>query len=129
MSAFKTLSRGLLGVLFIAAGINHFWHTAFYLTMMPPYLPQPLALVYLSGAFEMALGALVLFERWQVLAGWGLIALCVAVFPANLHMALSPELFSQFKPVNLWLRLPLQALAIAWAYWYTRPDLPERKAL
>jgi uncharacterized membrane protein len=95
-----------LGALFIAADINHFWHTPVY---------------DLSGVAEIGLGALMLFSRWQVLAGWGLIALSVAVFPANVHMALHPELFTQFSPTGLWRRLPLQAVVIAWAYWYTRP--------
>ena len=121
MPTLKTLSRYLLSALFIAAGINHFWHTPFYVAMMPPYLPAPLALVYLSGVAEIGLGALLLFKRWQVIAGWGLIALSIAVFPANVHMALNPELFTQFSPAGLWLRLPLQAVVIAWAYWYTRP--------
>ena len=121
MQNIKTPARYLLGAFFIAAGLNHFWHTPFYVAMMPPYLPAPLALVYLSGAAEIGLGALLLFSRWQVIAGWGLIALSVAVFPANVHMALNPELFTQFSPTGLWLRLPLQALVIAWAYWYTRP--------
>ncbi len=121
MQKFKTPFRCLLALFFIAAGINHFWHTPFYVAMMPPYLPAPLALVYLSGVAEIALGALLLFSRWQVIAGWGLIALSIAVFPANVHMALNPDLFSQFSPTGLWLRLPLQAVVIAWAYWYTRP--------
>ena len=120
MSKLKTLSRYLLGVFFIAAGLNHFWDTAFYVAIMPPWLPWHLALVYLSGAAEIGLGALLLFSRWQVLAGWGLIALSVAVFPANIHMALHPELFPQFTPAGLWLRLPLQFALIAWAWWYTR---------
>ena len=121
MQKFKTPFRCLLALFFIAAGINHFWHTPFYVAMMPPYLPAPLALVYLSGVAEIGLGALLLFSRWQVIAGWGLIALSVAVFPANVHMALNPELFTQFSPTGLWLRLPLQAVVIAWAYWTTRP--------
>ena len=121
MQKLKTPARYFLGALFIAAGLNHFWHTPFYVAMMPPYLPAPLALVYLSGVAEIGLGALLLFSRWQVVAGWGLIALSVAVFPANVHMALNPELFTQFSPTGLWLRLPLQALVIAWAHWYTRP--------
>ena len=121
MQKLKILSRYLLSLFFIAAGINHFWHTHFYFAMMPPYLPAPLALVYFSGVAEIALGALLLFKRWQVITGWGLIALSVAVFPANVHMALHPELFTQFSPAGLWLRLPLQAVVIAWAYWYTRP--------
>ena len=121
MQKLKTPARFLLGVFFIAAGINHFWHTPFYVAMMPPYLPTPLALVYFSGVAEIGLGTLLLFARWQVIAGWGLIALSVAVYPANVHMALHPELFTQFSPAGLWLRLPLQAVVMAWAYWYTRP--------
>ncbi len=120
MPTLKTLSRYLLGALFIVAGLNHFWHTPFYRAMMPPYLPAPLALVYLSGVAEIGLGALLLFVRLQVIAAWGLIALSIAVFPANVHMALNPELFTQFSPTGLWLRLPLQAVVIAWAYCYTR---------
>lgn len=120
LTAIKTFSRYVLGLLFIAAGINHFWHTQFYVTMMPPYLPWHLELVYISGVAEIALGALMLLRRWQAVAGWGMIALCVAVFPANLHMALHPELFTQFSPQGLLFRLPLQAVAIAWAWCYTR---------
>lgn len=126
MRRLKTATRWLLALLFIAAGVNHFWHTDFYVAMMPPYLSAHLALVYLSGVAEIGLGALLLFARWQRWAGWGLIALCIAVFPANVHMALHPDLFPQFTPSGLWLRLPLQAVAIAWAYWYTGVELPLR---
>ena len=126
MAFLQAVSRCLLGVFFIAAGLNHFWHTDFYLAIMPPYLPWPLALVLASGAAEITLGALLLFRRWQAVAGWGLVALCVAVFPANLHMALHPELFTQFTPTGLWLRLLLQLVLIGWAYGYTRP--PEKSA-
>ena len=120
MHKLKDFSRYLLATFFIAAGINHFWHTAFYVAIMPPGLPLHLELVYLSGAAEIALGVLLLFRRWQAVAGWGLMALCVAVFPANVHMALHPELYTQFTPTGLWLRLPLQGMAIVWAWCYTR---------
>lgn len=120
MPTLTTFSRYLLGLFFIAAGINHFWHVDFYLAMMPPWLPWHSELVALSGLAEITLGALLLFRRWQALAAWGLIALCVAVFPANVHMALHPELFRQFSPTGLWLRLPLQIVVIVWAYAYTR---------
>ena len=116
----QTLVRYLLGGFFIVAGINHFWHTPFYVAIMPPYLPWHLELVYASGVAEIALGALLMTRRWQMMAGWGLIGLSLAVFPANLHMALHPELFPQFSAIGLWLRLPLQAVVIAWAYLYTR---------
>jgi len=117
MSSLKAIFRYLLGLFFIAAGINHFWHSAFYVAMMPPYLPLHDALVVVSGLAEIGLGALVMFKRWQVVAGWGLVALSVAVFPANVQMALHPELFPRFTPAGLWLRLPLQAVAVAWIVW------------
>ena len=120
MQEMKILTRYLLGALLVAAGVNHFWHTTFYVSMMPPYLPRHLELVYISGLAEISLGAMLFFRRWQFVAAWGVIALCVAVFPANVNMALHPELFPQFSPQGLWLRLPLQAVAIAWAFWDTR---------
>ena len=119
---FKTYSRYLLGVLFIAAGTNHFVMTDLYVGIMPPYLPWPLALVYLSGVAEAGVGILLLFRRWAVWGGWGIIVVCVAVFPANLHMAMNPGLFPQFSELALWARLPLQGVLIAWAYWYTRDE-------
>ena len=120
MSRFKTLSRWLFGALFIAAGINHFVNTAFYVSIMPPYLPLHRELVYVSGIAEVVLGAMLLARGYQSVAAWGLIALLIAVFPANVHMALHPEHFPTLPPVGLWLRLPLQGVLVAWAYWYTR---------
>ncbi|NMM09024.1 MAG: DoxX family protein [Polaromonas sp.] len=120
MSKSQTIGRCLLGALFMGAGANHFWSASFYVAMMPPYLPWHPELVFLSGLAEFGLGALLLFKRWQAAAGWGIIALSLAVFPANVQMALHPELFQQFTPTGLWLRLPLQIVPIFWAYWYTR---------
>src|SRR5205823_7827869 len=102
--------RWLLGVLFVAAGIFHFVRTDFYVRIMPPYLPWHRELVYLSGVFEIALGVLVLVPRWSVLAAWGLIALLIAVFPANVHMALNADLYPEFSPAVWWARLPLQGV-------------------
>ncbi len=116
----KTVTRWLLGALFIAAGLNHFVNTEFYLSIMPPYLPWHLPIVYISGIAETALGALLLVRRWSALAAWGLIMLLVLVFPANLHMALNAEQYPQFSPGMLWLRLPLQGVLIGWVYWYAR---------
>jgi uncharacterized membrane protein len=126
---FKLVMKCLLGGFFVLAGANHFVRTNFYLAIMPPYLPWHLALVYVSGLCEVALGVLVLVPRYTVLAAWGLIALLIAVFPANLHMAMSPELFPQYPPVALWLRLPLQGVLIAWAHAYTRRPNPPRSPL
>jgi gluconolactonase len=79
-----------------------------------------LELVYLSGVCEIVLGALLLVPRWQSAAAWGLIALLIAVFPANLHMAQNSDLYPVVSPLGLWLRLPIQGILIAWAYWFTR---------
>ena len=120
ISRLKTLTRYLLGGLFVAAGINHFIMTDFYVRIMPPYLPWHRELVYVSGVAEAVLGLLLLTRRWTAWAAWGLIALCVAVFPANVHMAMHAEHYPSFTPLGLWLRLPAQGLLIAWAWWYTR---------
>lgn len=121
MPSLRDIGRYLLGAGFIVAGANHFLNAPFYVAIMPPYLPWHLELVYLSGVAEAGLGALVLARRWARPAAWGLIALLVAVFPANLHMALNTGLYPFAPPWALWLRLPLQAVLIAWAYAYTRP--------
>lgn len=120
MQRFKAAMHWLLGFFFVTAGANHFLNAGFYVRIMPPYLPWHLELVYLSGFLEVALGVLVLVPKCTSLAAWGLIALLIAVFPANLHMALNPELFPEFSPALLWARLPFQAVFIAWAYWFTR---------
>ena len=114
-----------LAALFIAAGANHFANPGFYLAIMPPYLPAPLALIYLSGFLEILGGVAVLVPRFRAQAGWGLILLLIGVFPANLHMALHPELFPEVPAAALYARLPLQFVLMAWAYWATRP--PEKR--
>ncbi len=108
----------------LLAGLNHFLHTDFYVRIMPPYLPWHQFLVYFSGALEIVLAVGLLIPRLTSISAWGLIALLIAVFPANIHMALHPDLFPEFNPTMLWLRLPLQAVLVVWAYWYTRPDVP-----
>lgn len=117
-----------LGLSFVLAGLYHFINPAFYLRMMPSYLPWHLFLIYLSGFFETALGLLLLVPKYTRLAAWGLIALLVAVFPANVNMALNPQLFPDLPPVALWLRLPLQIVFIALAYWFTSGDRHESKS-
>ena len=111
-----------LALFFVAAGINHFLNPDFYVAMMPPYLPMHLGLVYISGVFEVLGGLAALLPAARSAAGWGLVLLLVAVFPANLHMALNADLFPGMSAAALYIRLPFQALFIAWAYWATRPD-------
>jgi uncharacterized membrane protein len=86
---------------------------------MPPYLPWHNPLVALSGAAEVLLGALALVPQWRRGTGWGLIVLLIAVFPANLHMALHTDRFPRIPAWLLWLRLPFQGVLIAWARWCT----------
>ncbi len=90
-----------------------------YLAIMPPALPWPLPLVYLSGAAEIAGGVGALAPATRVAAGWGLIALLVAVFPANVYGALHGMSISGREAPSwvLWLRLPFQAVFIGWVYW------------
>jgi len=113
----KEVSLYIMSVLYIVAGINHFARPKTYLRMMPPWLPAPNAMNYLSGAAEIILGALLLWAPTRFWAAWGLIALLVAVFPANIYMLTSGK-FKLPKPL-LVARLPIQLLLIAWAYWYT----------
>lgn len=109
-----------LAALFIAGGVNHFVNPKFYLSMMPPYLPAPALLVQVSGLFEVLGGLGVLWPVTRLYSGYGLVALLVAVFPANLHMALHPESFPTIPIWGLYLRLPLQVGFIGWVLWATR---------
>ena len=64
---------------------------------------------------------MLLFRCSELLAAWGMMALIVAVTPANVQMAIHPEQYPAYSPAALWVRLALQGVLIAWAYWYTRP--------
>lgn len=122
MNFIKRISKWLFGGAFALAGVNHFLNPDFYLKIMPPFLPAPLFLVYLSGVFEIALGVLLLVPRFSRLAAYGLIALLIAVFPANIYMALNPQLFAEFSPAALYARLPLQILLITLSFWLAQND-------
>lgn len=111
-------ARLIVAVVFVIAGVLHFVIPRFYLAMMPPWLPAHLFLVQLSGVAEIALGLGVLVDRTRVMAGWGLIALLVAVFPANVQMLLN-ALDAHASAVwltALVLRLPLQWVIGRWVY-------------
>jgi uncharacterized membrane protein len=120
MTTVRAVMRWLLAGLFVAAGVMHFVRPQVYVAIMPPYLPWHLPLVYASGVCEILLGVMLLIPRVQRAAAWGLIVLLIAVFPANVHMALNPELFPNIPPAVLWARLPLQGVLIAWAWWVSR---------
>ncbi len=108
----------LLAIFFVLAGVLHFVVPRVYLTIMPPYLPWHAQLVAVSGVAEILGGIGVLIARTRRCAGWGLMALLVAVFPANVHaIAAGLQIGDRVLPVALlWARLPLQLLLIAWVY-------------
>ena len=108
------MRRWPVALLFIAAGTMHFVVPTLYARVVPPYLPWPGALVAVSGLAEIAGGLGVLFPLTRSWATWGLIALLIAVFPANVYMAQEGIMG---PPWALWARLPLQALLIWWVWW------------
>lgn len=118
--------RWLLGAFFVAAGVTHFTRPELFLKIVPPYLPFPEALVAVSGGCEIVLGVLAVVPKTAPVAGWGLVGLLIAVFPANVHMALNADRYPDLPAAGLWARLPFQAVLIAWAWWATRVPLSQR---
>jgi uncharacterized membrane protein len=112
----RPLALGILAFFFVVAGLNHFLTPGPYLRMMPPWLPWHSELVWISGVAEMLGGLAILIPRLRRAAGWGLIALLVAIFPANLQVALHGWEGVNIPAWALWARLPLQPLLIAWVY-------------
>lgn len=120
----KTVFRWVLTVFMVGAGVNHFINPAPYLAMMPEVLPAKAALVAISGVAEILGGLGLILPATRKLAAWGIIALLVAVFPANINMAVNdlPLGTTTVPSWALWARLPLQLVMIAWAWWFTRDD-------
>jgi len=107
----------VVAAFFCFAGVGHFTNTEFFLAIVPPYLPAPLPLVYISGVFEILGGLGVLHPASRRRAGFGLLALLLAVFPANIHMALNPTQFPDITTAALYGRLPLQFVFAAGVWW------------
>ena len=120
-----TWSQRLLAVFFTAAGTLHFLRPRMYEEIMPDYVPAHHELVLASGAAEIAGAVLVVFPRTRRIGGIWLVATLLAVFPANVNMALHPDRYGSLSPALLWARLPLQALLIWWAL---RATAPRRRA-
>lgn len=117
----------VMGPLYIVAGVVHFVVPKLYVQIVPPVLPAPLALVYLSGIAEIAVGVGLLHPRTRRHAAWATIGLLVAVFPANVYMATHGVVVEGApgggdpSALARWGRLPLQGVLVLWAFWYTRP--------
>ncbi|AXR67971.1 DoxX family protein [Leptospira mayottensis] len=115
MPDLKIISLYTMAALYVIAGILHFVWPRFYLRIMPPYIPYPKLVVYLSGVIEIGFGVMLFFPDTRQLGAWGVILLLIAVFPANLYHYQSRKKTDPPKWVLL-LRLPLQFLLIYWAY-------------
>ena len=118
--SFKLITIYLMSLFYILGGIKHFTNVDWYIKIMPPYLTYHKELVYLSGAFEIILGIMLLFEQTRFLSGWGLILLLIAVFPANIYLAQTNGAAMNISPALAWGRLPFQAVFIALAYWHSK---------
>ena len=127
MSRTKTILLWTMGIFYVVAGVMHFARPDFYVPMMPAYLPAHVPLIYLSGLAELLLGVAVLVPAIRSPAAWGIILLLIAIFPANVHIALhNVPVFGAKEGAGVWnfVRLPVQGLLMAWAWWYTGPSEP-----
>ncbi|NRB36874.1 MAG: DoxX family protein [Pseudomonadales bacterium] len=112
----------VITLFFLIGGISHFVVADFFILAMPDYLAYHKELVIISGVFEI-LGAIgILIPQTRLLAGYGLIALIVAVYPANINMALHPEKFKELSELFLYIRLPFQFLFIWFVWWAIAPE-------
>jgi uncharacterized membrane protein len=122
----RSRSRGVLRIVLaafmVAIGVGHFVRPAPFVSIVPAWLPAPLLLVMVSGFFEILGGVGLLVSRVRRAASFGLVLLYLAVFPANVNMALHPELGQGIATWLLWARLPLQAVLIALALWVGRDE-------
>jgi uncharacterized membrane protein len=128
MSKVKRILLWVMAIAYIFAGYNHLANPAFYLAIMPPDLPNPEWLNVISGLAEIVLGVFLLEPRTRIYAAWGIIALLIAVFPANMYVAtqnVGAEGPGSGAGSANYIRLPFQALFLVWAWWYTKPDADE----
>ena len=129
LSTAQRIGLVLAAIFYVAAGALHFIKPAPYLKIMPPYIPWHVPLVRISGAAEILGGLGLLISKTRRPAAWGLIALLVAVFPANIYMATNPVAAgaASIAPIFRWGRLPLQLLLVLWLLWCSNPPGHGRK--
>jgi uncharacterized membrane protein len=122
VGSWQTISRALTAAFFVFAGAQHFTNPPFYRSIVPPGFPFPALLVAVSGVCEIAGGVGLLLRPLRRAAGWGLVALLIAVLPANIHMAQHPDDLASVQVAHwlLWLRLPLQGVLILWVWYMSR---------
>ncbi|WAS97313.1 DoxX family protein [Nannocystis punicea] len=122
MSATKRVLSIVLAAVMLAAGVGHFVIPDRFMAIMPPYLPWHYELVLLTGALEIAGGLGLSIPRTRKVAAWGVFALLLAMWPANIHHAMAGVQVEGLpaSPTALWVRVPLQLVLLAWAWWLTR---------
>jgi len=120
ISKIKTISIIIMSLFYIGAGINHFINPDWFVRIVPPILPFKITIVYISGIFEVILGSLLIFPKTRFIAGWGLILLLLAVYPANIYVALTNGKAMDTTPMIAWTRLPFQFVFIGLAYWHSK---------
>ncbi len=132
MNKYKELLRVILAISIIVVGVTHFIVPEQYVRIVPPQLPYALELVYVSGFYEILGGIGLLVPPVSQAAAWGLIALFIAVFPANINQAVNHIRIENIpysdSPWFQIIRLPFQAVLIAWAWWYTKPSVQQKQA-
>tara|TARA_B100000902_G_scaffold10966_2_gene13396 strand:- start:977 stop:1405 length:429 start_codon:yes stop_codon:yes gene_type:complete len=117
---FKNITRYLMSIFYISIGINHFTSPDWFVQIVPPYMSYKYELVYISGFFEIILGALLCFPRFKRITRWGLILLLIAVYPANIYLAQTNGAAMDTTPLVAWGRLPIQFIFIYLAFWHTK---------
>lgn len=123
MPKLKTVSLILLIALYLVAGTNHFVHPTGYLKLIPPYLPFPKVLNLLSGFFELLFGLMLIYKPTRQYAVYGIILMLIAFIPAHIYMIqIAPFMLGKLlvTKTGAWVRLPLQAVLIIWAYWHRK---------
>ena len=116
----KSISIYVMSFFYILVGLKHFQNPHWFVQIVPPPLPFKLEIVYLSGFIEIVFGVLILFKKFRFIIGWSLIALLIAVYPANIYLAMTNGVAMNTTPLIAWGRLPFQFIFIYLAYWHTK---------
>jgi len=109
----------IMSIFYVGVGVKHFTNPMWFVKIVPPILPYKLSLVYISGFFEILFGTMLLFPYTRYVAAWGLIMLLIAVFPANIYLAMTNGASLNTTPLIAWGRLPFQFVFIGIAYWHS----------
>jgi uncharacterized membrane protein len=122
---FRYAGLAFIFLWFFGGGVTHFTNTPFFMAIVPPWWPYPLFAVYASGVAEIILALAIIPTITRSMAGWGLVALTIAVTPANVHMWLNPDQFPDVTEQALTIRLIVQVFLLVLIWWSTRVEKEE----